>query len=117
MMSTLVQPAPRSVGRQVGRTALDWIPALAVFVLGIGAWQGLVVAFHVQEFLLPKPTSIASAFWTEKHALWSQGATPSAAGSGSPSHSYLRPGGRLPVPSCPMPSRPTPSRSSPSRRS
>jgi NitT/TauT family transport system permease protein len=72
-MSTIVQPAPRSVGRRVGRTALDWIPALAVFVLGIGAWQGLVVAFHVQEFLLPKPTSIANAFWTEKHALWSQG--------------------------------------------
>jgi len=57
----------------VGRTALDWIPALAVFVLGIGAWQGLVTAFHVQEFLLPKPTSIADAFWTQKHALWSQG--------------------------------------------
>ena len=72
-MSTIVQPAPRSVGRRVGRIALDWIPALAVFVLGIAAWQGLVAAFHVQEFLLPKPTSIAHAFWDQKSALWSQG--------------------------------------------
>jgi NitT/TauT family transport system permease protein len=72
-VSTIVQPVPQSLGRRLGRTALDWIPALAVFVLAIAAWQGLVTAFHVQEFLLPKPTSIAHAFWTEKHALWSQG--------------------------------------------
>jgi NitT/TauT family transport system permease protein len=72
-VSTIVQPAPRSVSRRVGRIALDWIPALAVFVLGIAAWQGLVAAFHVQEFLLPKPTSIAHAFWDQKSALWSQG--------------------------------------------
>jgi NitT/TauT family transport system permease protein len=72
-VNTIAQPVPRTVGRRVGRTALDWIPALAVFVLGIATWQGLVTAFHVQEFLLPKPTSIADAFWTQKHALWSQG--------------------------------------------
>jgi NitT/TauT family transport system permease protein len=72
-LSTIVQPVPKAVGRRVGRTALDWIPALAVFVLGIGAWQGLVTAFHVQEFLLPKPTSIASAFWDQKQTLWNEG--------------------------------------------
>jgi NitT/TauT family transport system permease protein len=72
-VSTIVQPAPRNVGRRVGRTALDWIPALAVFAIGIAAWQGAVSAFHVQEFLLPKPTAIAQAFWTQKDALWSQG--------------------------------------------
>ena len=72
-MSTMVQPVPRSLSRQIGRTALDWIPAVAVFAIGIGAWQGLVTAFHVQEFLLPKPTAIGHAFWTQKSVLWSQG--------------------------------------------
>jgi NitT/TauT family transport system permease protein len=72
-VSTIVQPVPLSVGRRVGRTALDWIPAVAVFAIGIGAWQGIVTAFHVQDFLLPKPTAIGDAFWTQKDALWSQG--------------------------------------------
>lgn len=72
-MSTIVHPVPGSVGRRIGRTALDWIPAVAVFAIGIATWQGLVAAFHVQEFLLPKPTSIADAFWTQKSTLWHQG--------------------------------------------
>jgi NitT/TauT family transport system permease protein len=42
-------------------------------VLGILAWQGLVAAFHVQEFLLPKPTVIASTFWDERGMLWDAG--------------------------------------------
>ncbi|MDX6409605.1 MAG: hypothetical protein QOE13_2676, partial [Gaiellaceae bacterium] len=44
-MSTIVQPIPLSVSRRVGRTARDWIPAVAVFAIGIGAWQGVVTAF------------------------------------------------------------------------
>ena len=42
-------------------------------MLGILAWQGLVAAFHVQEFLLPKPTVIASTFWDERGMLWDAG--------------------------------------------
>ena len=57
----------------VRRKAIDWIPALAVFVLGIAAWQGLVAAFHVQEFLLPKPTEIARTFWDERSTIWGAG--------------------------------------------
>ncbi len=44
-----------------------------MFVLGIVAWQGLVVAFDVQEFLLPKPTEIARTFWDERGTLWDAG--------------------------------------------
>ena len=57
----------------VQRRVVDWAPAILVFVLGIGAWQGLVAAFHVQEFLLPRPTEIARTFWNERGALWSAG--------------------------------------------
>jgi NitT/TauT family transport system permease protein len=55
------------------RRILEWAPALLVFVLGIVAWQGLVVAFHVQEFLLPKPSEIARTFWDERSSLWHAG--------------------------------------------
>ena len=57
----------------VQRRVLDWAPAIAVFALGIAAWQGLVAAFHVQEFLLPKPSVIAQTFWDERGGLWDAG--------------------------------------------
>ena len=72
-MTAFVEPLPRSRSRRVGRQVLDVLPAVAVFVLGIAAWQAIVVGFHIQEFLLPKPTSIAQSFWENKHALWSAG--------------------------------------------
>jgi NitT/TauT family transport system permease protein len=69
-----VQPVPRGgLGRLVGRRAIDWLPALLVLVGIVALWQGLIVWTHAQQFLLPKPTSIASAFWTDKHELWSAG--------------------------------------------
>jgi NitT/TauT family transport system permease protein len=69
-----VQPIPRGgMARLVGRRVLDWVPALVFLVLVIGLWQGLVVAFHVQRFLLPKPSEIATTFWDNKHDLWSAG--------------------------------------------
>jgi NitT/TauT family transport system permease protein len=49
------------------------LPAAAVLVLGLALWQGLVTALHVQRFLLPKPTEIASTFWDERQTLWSAG--------------------------------------------
>jgi NitT/TauT family transport system permease protein len=57
----------------VGRRVVDWLPALIVFVGIIALWQGLIVWTHAQQFLLPKPTSIGSAFWTDRHELWSAG--------------------------------------------
>jgi NitT/TauT family transport system permease protein len=52
---------------------VEWAPALAVFAIGILAWQGLVAAFNVQEFLLPKPSVIAQTFWDERGTLWDAG--------------------------------------------
>lgn len=57
----------------VGHRARQWLPALAVFVGGIVAWQGIVVVFHVQRFLLPKPTGIARALYDQGGVLWSAG--------------------------------------------
>jgi NitT/TauT family transport system permease protein len=74
MSSVAVQPIPRGgVARMVGRRLTDWLPAAVVLVLGLVAWEGLVAAFHVQRFLLPKPSQIASTFWDERHTLWSAG--------------------------------------------
>jgi NitT/TauT family transport system permease protein len=55
------------------RRLLDWVPAIAVFAIGIAAWQGLVVVFNVQEFVLPKPSVIATTFWDERSTLWHAG--------------------------------------------
>jgi len=57
----------------VKHSLVEWAPALAVFVLGILAWEGLVAAFNVQEFLLPKPSVIAQTFWDERRTLWDAG--------------------------------------------
>ncbi|HXY85172.1 MAG TPA: ABC transporter permease [Gaiellaceae bacterium] len=57
----------------VGRRLRDWIPAALVLVAGIALWQGLIAAFHVQQFLLPRPSSIATAFWDDRSELWHAG--------------------------------------------
>jgi len=62
-----------TVGGRAVRQAGEWLPAVVVFVLVVGLWEGTIRAFHVQQFLLPKPSSIASAFWTQRHTLWPAG--------------------------------------------
>ena len=71
----VVQPLPHhGMARLVGRRLRDWLPAAAFLVLVIGAWEGLIRWRHVQQFLLPKPSSIATAFWDDRsellHAGW-----------------------------------------------
>ena len=51
----------------------EWIPAIVVFCLGIVVWQLAIDIFNIQKFLLPKPGSIVSAFWTQRGTLWSAG--------------------------------------------
>jgi len=58
---------------RLGRRAVDWLPALVVLVAALALWQGLIAAFHVQQFLLPKPTEIAKSLWDDRHTLWPAG--------------------------------------------
>jgi len=57
----------------MGRGARDWAPAVAIFVLGIALWEGLVRGLDVQRFLLPAPSEILSTFWDERDTLVSAG--------------------------------------------
>ncbi len=70
MTSTVVEPVPSGLRQELGGRLRDWIPAVVVFLVGIGLWQGLTTAFDVQTFLLPKPSEIAQAFWDDKGVLW-----------------------------------------------
>ena len=40
-------------------------PALVIFLLGIAAWELVVVGFGIQEFLLPRPSVIVRALSSE----------------------------------------------------
>ena len=69
-----VQPIPRgTLARRVGRSALDWLPALVVLVAVFLVWQESIAVFHIKRFLAPQPTEIASTFWTNRHELISAG--------------------------------------------
>jgi NitT/TauT family transport system permease protein len=70
---TIVIEPRGAVARSVGRNVRDWIPAVAVFVLGILAWEGAIAAFHIQRFLLPRPTSIVHTFFSQRSILWGAG--------------------------------------------
>ncbi len=59
--------------RALGRLAREWAPAVVVLVLGVVMWEVLIRAFHVERFLLPKPSEIARVLWDERDALWSAG--------------------------------------------
>jgi NitT/TauT family transport system permease protein len=57
----------------IARRARDWIPALVVFAAVVALWWGSIVVFHIQQFLLPRPSAIVSTFWTERPTLWPAG--------------------------------------------
>src|SRR5919198_6028298 len=74
-MSTIAQPIPRAtLANRVGRRARDWIPAVAVFALGILAWQWFLPdVVHVKRFLLPRFSDVMTTFWDNRGTLWSAG--------------------------------------------
>jgi NitT/TauT family transport system permease protein len=58
---------------RVSQGLREWLPAIVVLVLGIVLWQGAIDAFHVQQFLLPRPTRIVSSAWDQRHTLFPAG--------------------------------------------
>jgi NitT/TauT family transport system permease protein len=69
-----VQPVPRGgMARLVGRRLTDWVPALIVLVGSIALLEGVIRAFDVQAFLIPKPSAIATTFWDTRSSLWAAG--------------------------------------------
>jgi NitT/TauT family transport system permease protein len=69
---TVVVASPGRALR-TARHLRDWIPAVVVFVLGIGLWQGLIWALHIQKFLLPAPTDIIRTLYEQRGLLWGAG--------------------------------------------
>jgi NitT/TauT family transport system permease protein len=69
-------PLPPRPGRGTrwARTLRYYLPAVVVFVGGIGLWQVLVTTLEVRAFILPAPTSIAAALVEN----WSGGRWPLA---------------------------------------
>jgi NitT/TauT family transport system permease protein len=69
-----VASVPRgTLGRRVGRRARDWAPAVAVFVLGIAAWEGLVRGLGIERFLLPPLSDILETLWNDREFFWNAG--------------------------------------------
>jgi NitT/TauT family transport system permease protein len=69
---TVVVANPGKAAR-TARGLRDWLPAVVIFVLGIGLWQGLTKALHIQKFLLPTPDAIVRTLYDQRSVLWSAG--------------------------------------------
>jgi NitT/TauT family transport system permease protein len=62
-----------SMGLRAARQLRDWAPAVVIFAAGIGLWEGLTRALHVQQFLLPPPSTIAQTLYDQAGTLWGAG--------------------------------------------
>jgi NitT/TauT family transport system permease protein len=44
-----------------GRRLVEALPAIGVFVVVLGAWELVLAALGIQQFLIPRPSVIAAA--------------------------------------------------------
>ena len=51
----------------------EWVPALAVFLLGIAVWEGYTRGADVQSFLLPPLSEILQTLWEDRATFVSAG--------------------------------------------
>jgi len=70
-MSSGVMIGGTSVGRSAVRRVGDWLPAVAVAVGFVLAWQAIVQLLNIQRFILPAPFAIGQAFLTYFSEIWS----------------------------------------------
>lgn len=49
----------------MGAAMRRYLPAIAIFLGGLALWEGAVVAFNIEGFLLPKPTEVIVTFFDE----------------------------------------------------
>jgi len=73
LSGVVVSESGPSVGGQAVRASREWGPALVVAVLAIAVWEGAISVFHIQQFLLPRPSDIVSSCWNDRHTLWPAG--------------------------------------------
>ena len=72
----MVVVSPVAGERLLGKTmrrGREWLPAVAILVLGLALWEGLVKLLNVQRFLLPPPSDILETFWNQRDSLWGAG--------------------------------------------
>jgi NitT/TauT family transport system permease protein len=53
----------------VGRRIAYWLPALAVFVIGVVAWEWVLPWLGIERYLLPPFSDVADAFWEQRDRL------------------------------------------------
>ena len=63
-------PATRTWGQSVSRAVRRWLPALLIVAAILGVWEGYVLAFDVQTWLLPAPSDIGRALVDDSGLLW-----------------------------------------------
>ena len=71
MTTPLVEPLPRGALHALRGRLSNWLPAAAVFVLAIAAWEALVRGRDIESFLLPPPSDIVRTLWNERDTIWS----------------------------------------------
>ncbi len=54
----------RTRGQRIGDRARDWAPPVLLLIGGLVAWEVLVRAFGIKQFILPSPIAIAVAWQT-----------------------------------------------------
>jgi NitT/TauT family transport system permease protein len=55
--------APRGLGAAAGRRARDIAPPVVAFLGAVAAWELLVRALDLKQFILPSPVAIGVAWW------------------------------------------------------